>query len=75
MSPRCHVERRIISKYKGSQVITLDLNRIITADETHVWAEGSDTPVKVRGENGSTIIATIANTPAMSRLKSRCRIR
>jgi len=30
---------------------------IITADETHVWAEGSDTPVKVRGENGSTIIA------------------
>ncbi len=28
-----HVERRIVSKYKGQQVIELDLNRIITADE------------------------------------------
>jgi len=30
---------------------------IISAEETHVWAGGSDTPIKVRGENGSTIIA------------------
>ncbi|HEV7923848.1 MAG TPA: response regulator [Verrucomicrobiae bacterium] len=30
---------------------------IITADETHVWAEGSNMPIKVRGGRGSTIIA------------------
>ena len=31
--------------------------RIIAADETHVWAQGSAIPIKVRSENGSTIIA------------------
>jgi len=30
---------------------------IITADGTHVWAQGSAIPIKVRGENGRTIIA------------------
>ena len=30
---------------------------IITADGTHVWAQGSAIPIKIRGENGSTIIA------------------
>jgi CheY-like chemotaxis protein len=30
---------------------------IITADGTHVWAQGSAIPIKVKGENGRTIIA------------------
>jgi CheY-like chemotaxis protein len=30
---------------------------LITADGTHVWAQGSAIPIKIRGENGSTIIA------------------
>ncbi|MBV9103520.1 MAG: efflux RND transporter permease subunit, partial [Candidatus Eremiobacteraeota bacterium] len=28
-----HLERRVISKYKGRQILELDLNRVITADE------------------------------------------
>jgi HAE1 family hydrophobic/amphiphilic exporter-1 len=28
-----HLERRVISKYKGAQILDIDLNRVITADE------------------------------------------
>jgi CheY-like chemotaxis protein len=50
---------------------------IIAADETLVWAQGSAIPIKVRGENGSTIVAASehlagkngARLPASANLK------
>ena len=37
-----HLERRVISKYKGQQVLDIDLNRVITADEIKSTAIARD---------------------------------